>query len=171
MSTAWFDLRVSRTSAGIVLYRRAGVGGHLEVLLAHMGGPYWERKDAGAWTIPKGEYGDGEDPLEVARREFEEELGSRPPDGALVDLGEIRQSGGKRVRAWALEGDLDPISVVSNSFELEWPPKSGTVREFPEVDRAAWFDLTTAATLIVAGQRELLTRLAARVTNGTRPLP
>lgn len=162
---------MARTSAGIVLFRRAGPGdASIEVLLAHMGGPYWERKDAGAWTIPKGEYTGGEDPLEVARREFNEELGSPAPGGPLIDLGEIRQSGGKRVQAWAVEGDLDPASVISNTFEIEWPPKSGTIREFPEVDRAAWLDLATAAHLIVAGQRELLTRLAEHVTKGSRPV-
>lgn len=151
---------MTRTSAGIVLFRRKIVGGgDVEVLLAHMGGPYWERKEAGAWTIPKGEYEPGEDPLDVARREFHEELGSAPPDGPLIDLGEIRQSGGKRVRAWGVEGDLDPTTVVSNTFEIEWPPRSGAMRTFPEIDRAAWFDLDAAAHVIVTAQRELLARL------------
>lgn len=156
--------RRPRTSAGIVLFRRAATtDGAVEVLLAHMGGPYWRSKDAGAWTIPKGEYGPDEDPLAVARREFREELGTPPPPGALVDLGEVRQAGGKRVRAWAVEGDLDPATVVSNTFDLEWPPRSGRIQAFPEVDRAAWFDLDAAGAVIVTAQREFLDRLAEQV--------
>jgi predicted NUDIX family NTP pyrophosphohydrolase len=146
-----------KRSAGIVLYRRRSHG--VEVLLGHMGGPYWERKDAGAWTIPKGEIEPDEDPLAVARREFEEELGSPVPAGALTDLGEIRQAGGKTVRAWAVEGDLDTTTFVSNTFEMEWPPRSGRTQSFPEIDRAAWFDLPAAHAAIIAGQRELLDRL------------
>ncbi len=129
------------------------------MLLGHMGGPYWARRDAGAWTIPKGEIEDGEDAAAVARREFDEELGSPVPDGPMVDLGEIRQAGGKVVHAWAVEGDLDVATIVSNTFELEWPPRSGRVRSFPELDRAAWFDLDTARAMIVAGQRALIDRL------------
>ena len=109
-----------------------------------MGGPFWARKDAGAWTIPKGEVEPGEEPLAVARREFHEELGRAVPPGDLVDLGEVRQAGGKVVRAWAVEGDLDAETIVSNTFELEWPPKSGRIQAFPEIDRAAWFDLESA---------------------------
>jgi predicted NUDIX family NTP pyrophosphohydrolase len=140
-----------------VLFRRRGDG--LEVLLGHMGGPYWARKDTGAWTIPKGEIEPGEEPQDVARREFEEEFGSPVPDGHLVDLGEIRQRGGKVVHAWAIEGDLDPGVVVSNTFELEWPPRSGRVATFPEIDRAAWFDLDRARAVIVSGQRAFLDRV------------
>ena len=149
---------MTKRSAGIVLYRRSG--GRLEVLLGHMGGPFWARKDAGAWSIPKGEYGADEDPFAAACREFREELGMPVPEGAtFVDLGEVRQAGGKTVRAWAVAGDLDPASVVSNTFEMEWPPRSGTIGTFPEIDRAAWFDLPTAHDKIVAGQRPLLERL------------
>jgi predicted NUDIX family NTP pyrophosphohydrolase len=129
------------------------------VLLGHMGGPYWARKDAGAWTIPKGEVEPGEDPLAVAHREFEEELGVPVPAGTVTDLGEIRQAGGKTVRAWAVEGDLDAAAIVSNTFELEWPPHSGRMETFPEIDRAAWFDLERARAVIITGQRPLLDRL------------
>lgn len=147
-------------SAGLLLYRRRGGG--VEVLLGHMGGPFWARKDAGAWSIPKGEYGDGEDPLAVACREFEEETGHPVPATAFVDLGEIRQRAGKVVRVWAAEGDLDPATVVSNTFTLEWPPRSGRTAEFPEIDRAAWFDLAAARDKIVQGQVTALDRLLER---------
>jgi predicted NUDIX family NTP pyrophosphohydrolase len=146
-----------RRSAGIVLYRRSGAG--LEVLLGHMGGPFWARKDTGAWSIPKGEYGDGEDPFAVACREFQEEIGCAVPAETFVDLGEVRQSGGKVVRAWAAEGDLDPATVVSNTFDIEWPPRSGRMQSFPEIDRAAWFDLAAARTHIVTAQADFLDRL------------
>jgi predicted NUDIX family NTP pyrophosphohydrolase len=146
-----------KRSAGIALVRRTDRG--VEVLLGHMGGPYWARKDAGAWTIPKGEVEPGEDPLAVAHREFEEELGVPVPAGAVTDLGEIRQAGGKTVQAWAVEGDLDAAAIVSNTFELEWPPHSGRMETFPEIDRAAWFDLEQARAVIIAGQRLLLDRL------------
>ncbi len=152
-----------RRSAGILLYRRLPT---LEVLLAHMGGPFWQRKDAGAWTVPKGEPLDVEEPLETARREFEEELGLPVPDGQLVDLGEARQSSGKVVRVWALEGDLDPDAIRPGTFELEWPPRSGRLEDFPEVDRAAWLSLEEASTLIVAGQRPFLARLEALLADG-----
>ena len=131
----------------------------VEVFLGHMGGPYWARKDAGAWTIPKGEIEPGEEPLAVARREFCEEIGSPVPPGDPIDLGEVRQAGGKSVRAWAVEGDLEASAIGSNTFELEWPPKSGRMQSFPEIDRAAWFDLATAAEKIVVGQRTFLDRL------------
>jgi predicted NUDIX family NTP pyrophosphohydrolase len=146
-----------KRSAGIALVRQTDRG--LEVLLGHMGGPYWARKDAGAWTIPKGEVEPGEDPLAVAHREFEEELGVPVPAGTVTDLGEIRQAGGKTVRAWAVEGDLDAAAIVSNTFELEWPPHSGRMETFPEIDRAAWFDLERARAVIITGQRPLLDRL------------
>jgi predicted NUDIX family NTP pyrophosphohydrolase len=151
----------SRRSAGIVLHR--GRGPDLEVLLVHPGGPAWAKRDAGAWSIPKGEYLDGEDPLAAARREFEEELGTPPPaapDAHATDLGEIRQKSGKRVRAWALEGDLDPAGIVSNTCQFEWPPRSGKMIEIPEVDRAEWFGLDAAREKINAGQVALLDRLA-----------
>jgi predicted NUDIX family NTP pyrophosphohydrolase len=146
-----------RRSAGIALYRRTG--SDVEVLLGHMGGPYWARKNEGAWTIPKGEVEPGEDPLAVAHREFEEEIGTPVPAGSVIDLGEIRQAGGKTVQAWAIEADLDVSTIVSNTFELEWPPGSGRMKTFPEIDRAAWFDLESARSLIVKGQRPLLDRL------------
>lgn len=146
-----------RTSAGIVLYRRAG---GIEILAGHMGGPFWARKDEHAWSIPKGEYTDDEDPLAAARREFGEELGSPAPDGEYLALGTVRQSG-KTVTAWAVEGDLDEAAIVSNTFEIEWPPGSGQRAEFPEFDRAAWFDVDTAARKLVKGQLPLLDRLTA----------
>jgi len=147
-----------KRSAGIALWRRLDSGA-VEVFLGHMGGPYWARKDAGTWTIPKGEIEPGEEPLDVARREFCEEVGSPVPSGDLIDLGEVRQAGGKTVLAWAVEGDLDASTTASNTFELEWPPKSGRMQSFPEIDRAAWFDLATAAEKIVVGQRTFLERL------------
>jgi len=151
---------VPRTSAGILLYRQVNsqVNG-LEVLLGHMGGPFWARKDAGAWTVPKGEYTDGETPEAAARREFTEELGLPVPPGELVNLGTVKQSGGKTVTVWALAADLDPATVVPGTFELEWPRNSGRIQEFPELDRVEWFDLETAATKIVGGQRAFLDRL------------
>ena len=129
------------------------------MLLVHPGGPLWANRDAGAWSIPKGEHADGEDPLAAARREFEEELGSAPPAGAAADLGEIRQKSGKRVRGWALAGDLDATGITSNTFELEWPPRSGRRVEIPEVDRAEWFGLDAAREKINPGQVPLLDRL------------
>jgi predicted NUDIX family NTP pyrophosphohydrolase len=147
-------------SAGIMLYRRSD--DRLEVLLVHPGGPFWARRDLGAWSIPKGEY-EHEEALSAARREFAEELGAAPPDGPLEDLGEVRQKGGKLVHAWALEGDLDTGAVSSNTFELEWPPRSGRKIEVPEVDRAEWFGLEDAAEKINPAQAELLDRLARAV--------
>ena len=131
-----------RTSAGLLLYRRTG--GTLEVLLVHPGGPFWKGKDEGAWTMPKGEVAEGEEPLATARREFVEETGQAVPAGALVQLQSIRQRGGKIVHAWAVEGDLDAAAIVSNTIRMEWPPKSGKFVAFPEVDRAGFFDLPTA---------------------------
>ena len=144
-------------SAGLLLYRLRD--GTPQVLLGHMGGPFWARKDERAWSIPKGEHGDEEDALAAARREFAEETGTPPPDGEPLPLGEVRQTGGKRVTAWALEGDLDPAAIASNTFTLEWPPRSGRTQEFPEIDRAAWFDLPTARAKIVKGQVPLLDAL------------
>ena len=146
-------------SAGILLYRDRD--GALEVLLVHPGGPAWARRDAGAWSIPKGEYDDGEDPLVAARREFAEELGAAPPQSQPRDLGEVRQKSGKRVRAWALRGDLDPSQIRSNTCEIEWPPRSGRRIEIPEVDRAAWFELEQARQKINPAQAELLDRLGS----------
>jgi predicted NUDIX family NTP pyrophosphohydrolase len=147
----------SRRSAGILLYR--GAGAALEVLLVHPGGPFWARRDAGVWSVPKGEYGDDEDPLAAARREFAEELGSEPPPGEPSDLGEIRQKSGKIVHAWALAGDLDADQIHSNTFTLEWPPRSGAMSEFPEVDRAQWFELEPAREKINSAQAAFLDRL------------
>jgi predicted NUDIX family NTP pyrophosphohydrolase len=148
---------VAAQSAGILLHRRRD--DVREVLLVHPGGPLWARKDLGAWSIPKGEYDRDEDPLEAARREFAEELGTPAPDGPARDLGEIRQKSGKRVRAWALEGDLDAASAHSNTFELEWPPRSGRLIEVPEIDRAEWFALEEARRRLNPAQVVLIERL------------
>ena len=147
-----------KVSSGILLYREHA-DGSLEVLLVHPGGPFWARKDAGAWSIPKGEYDEHDDPAMRAEEEFAEELGTRAPPGPRLDLGEVRQAGGKRVRAWAVHGDIDARTTTSNTFEMEWPPRSGERRSFPEVDRAEWFSLHDARTKLVAGQLPLLDRL------------
>ncbi|WP_339124569.1 NUDIX domain-containing protein, partial [Pseudonocardia sp. D17] len=147
-----------RRSAGILVHRTGPDGP--QVLLGHMGGPFWARKDSHAWSIPKGEHGDDEEPRAAALREFAEELGSPPPEGELVDLGTVRGSG-KVVAAFAVAGDLDADAIVSNTFELEWPPRSGRVQEFPEIDRAAWFSLAEAREKIVKTQLPFLDRLAA----------
>ena len=139
------------------MFRKAESG--VFVLLVHPGGPYWARKDLGAWSIPKGEYSEGDDPQAAALREFEEELGSRPA-GSLVPLGTLLQKGGKHVAAFAVEGELDPAAIVSNSFEMEWPPRSGRRQRFPEVDRAEWFGLQEARKRILQSQRPFLDRLA-----------
>jgi predicted NUDIX family NTP pyrophosphohydrolase len=149
----------SRTSAGILLYRSSPAG--VEVLLAHPGGPWFTRKDAGHWTIPKGEVGTGEELVDVARREFAEETGQALPDGPLVELGSIVQKGGKVVHAWAVEGQLDPATAISNTFSLEWPPGSGRQREFPEVDRVEWFAPDEARARIKETQALLIDRLLA----------
>ena len=145
------------TSAGILLYRVRD--GQPEVFIGHMGGPFWKNKDDRGWSIPKGEYEQDEDPLSAARREFEEEIGSAPPGGPALMLGEVRQSSGKRIVAWAVEGDFDPAAVRSNTFVMEWPPRSGRKAEFPEIDRAEWFDLTTARRKLVKGQVPFLDAL------------
>jgi predicted NUDIX family NTP pyrophosphohydrolase len=152
---------VARRSAGILLHR--GARGAPEVLLVHPGGPFWARKDAGAWSIPKGEYDDGEDPRACALREFEEEIGMALPPGELEDLGSVKQKGGKVVSAWAAEGDLDADSVRSNTFTMEWPPRSGRTAEFPEIDRAEWFGVEEAREKLVAAQTEFLDRLLERL--------
>ncbi len=151
-------------SAGILLYRRgSSASAGLEVLLAHPGGPLWARRDAGAWSIPKGELDEGEEPLTAARREFAEELGSPPPDGEAIELGEVRLKSGKRVLAWALAGDLDATRIVSNTFAMQWPPRSGQMAEFPEVDRAQWFGLATAREKLNPAQAAFVDRLADAV--------
>lgn len=145
-------------SAGLLLYRVDPDG--IRVLLAHMGGPFWAAKDERAWTIPKGEFAPDEDALAAAQREFAEELGTPPPaDVPYLELGEVRQSGGKLVTAWAVEGDLDPATVVSNTVELEWPPRSGRRQSFPEIDRADWFDLDTARRKLISAQAVFVDRL------------
>ena len=146
-------------SAGILLYRHTA-DGELEVLIAHMGGPYFAGKDERAWSIPKGEYDAAEAPWDAARREFTEELGQEPPGGAPVELGEVVQRGGKVVTAYALEGDLDPEAIRSNLFELEWPPRSGRRQSFPEIDRVAWVQPEAARARLLSSQGELLDRLA-----------
>jgi predicted NUDIX family NTP pyrophosphohydrolase len=154
---------MANRSAGILMWNR--MGGTLRVLLAHPGGPFWAKKDEGAWTIPKGEY-EGEDPLTAARREFFEELGhdlADAPDTAFIPLADVRQKSGKVVTAFALEGTIDVDTIRSNTFEIEWPPKSGKRRSFPEVDRAAWFTLAEAREKINPAQRELLDRLNQRL--------
>jgi predicted NUDIX family NTP pyrophosphohydrolase len=156
-----------RRSAGILLWRRRGDA--LEVLLVHPGGPLWARRDAGAWSIPKGEYGDGEDPRAVALRELEEETGHRLADADLLPLGEVRQGGGKLVSAWAAPGDLDPEAITSNTFTMQWPPRSGRLQEFPEVDRAGWFDPPTARAKLLPAQAELVDRLLAAFGEGPSP--
>ncbi|MFI1291959.1 NUDIX domain-containing protein [Streptomyces sp. NPDC020792] len=150
--------RRGRRSAGLLLYRRSGDG--LEVLLGHMGGPFFARREAGAWTVPKGEYDPEEPAWEAARREFREELGVPPPDGEAVPLGEVRQTNGKTVTAWAIEGDLDPAAIVPGTFTMEWPPRSGRTQEFPELDRVAWLGLDRAREVIVTAQTAFLDRLA-----------
>jgi predicted NUDIX family NTP pyrophosphohydrolase len=151
--------RRSRLSAGILAYRKGDRG--LEVLLVHPGGPFWRNKDDGAWSIPKGEIDAADAPEQVARREFAEELGPSASIGPIQPLGEIRQRGGKRVIAFAGEGHFDAATLTSNTFDIEWPPRSGRRRSFPEVDRAEWFDVELARTKMLPGQIELLDRLLA----------
>jgi predicted NUDIX family NTP pyrophosphohydrolase len=148
-----------RTSAGILLWRRRN--DRLEVLLAHMGGPQWVNKDRGHWTIPKGEVEAGEELVAVARREFAEETGHELPDTPLIELGAIRQKSGKLVLAWAAQGDLDAATAVSNTYQTEWPPGSGRVETFPEIDRVEWFKLTKARRKLKAAQVPFLDRLQA----------
>lgn len=157
-------MTVAKTSAGLLLYR-AAADGTVEVLLVHPGGPLWANKDAGAWSIPKGEYGPADEAAAVAEAEFAEELGRPAPPGERLELGEVTQRGGKRVCAWAVAGDVEAGAVTSNTFEMQWPPRSGTLRTFPEVDRAEWFSLDEARSRILDGQRPLLDRLQAELEN------
>ena len=156
-----------KRSAGILLYRRRG--GETEFLLVHPGGPFWARKDAGAWSIPKGQSEGEEEPRACAIRELEEELGPAVEldREGLIELGSIRQKAGKAVEAWAAEGEFDPAALDSNTFSMEWPPRSGSEKEFPEVDRAEWFDLEAAREKILPAQAELLDRLLERLGNGS----
>jgi predicted NUDIX family NTP pyrophosphohydrolase len=147
-------------SAGILAYRKGALG--LEVLLVHPGGPFWRNKDNGAWSIPKGEMDAADDPEQVARREFAEELGASASIGPLQPLGEVRQLGGKRVIAFAGEGHFDPAALASNTFDIEWPPRSGRRQNFPEVDRAEWFDIESARTKMLSAQVEFLDRLLVK---------
>ncbi|MEA2323498.1 MAG: hypothetical protein QOD81_3348 [Solirubrobacteraceae bacterium] len=151
---------MAKHSAGILLFRVRD-GAH-EVLLVHPGGPFWAKRDLGAWSIPKGECDPGEEPLAAARRELREELGSDPVTGQLIDLGDVRQRAGKVVTAWAAEGEFDPTELRSSTFSMEWPPRSGALRDFPEVDRAEWFALDEARRRILPAQAPLLDRLAER---------
>jgi len=150
-------------SAGLLVYRVRD--GKPEVLLVHPGGPFWKRRDAGAWSIPKGEIEDGEAPVDVARREFKEELGRDAPSGELVPIGSVRQAGGKVVHAWTVPGDLDVGRIVSITFTMEWPPRSGKVQEFPEVDRAEWFGIDAAREKMLPAQTVFLDRLAEMLKN------
>ncbi|MFF5503602.1 NUDIX domain-containing protein [Streptomyces roseolus] len=151
-------------SAGLLVFRRSmAEDGGVEVLIGHMGGPFWARREKAAWSVPKGEYGPEEEPRDAARREFREELGLPVPEGEWLDLGEVRQAGGKTVTVWAVEGELDPAAVVAGTFSMEWPPRSGVLAEFPELDRVGWFTVEEAAPLLVAGQREFLERLVTRL--------
>jgi predicted NUDIX family NTP pyrophosphohydrolase len=151
---------VPKESAGLLLFRRTSRG--LEVLLAHPGGPFWAKKDEGAWSIPKGELAEGEDPLAAALREFEEETGATI-EGAALPLQPVRQPSGKIIHAWAVEGDLDPATMKSNTFSLEWPPRSGRQQEFPEIDRAVWWPVEEARRKILKGQASLLDQLALKL--------
>jgi predicted NUDIX family NTP pyrophosphohydrolase len=148
-----------KLSAGILLFRRSP---HIELFLVHPGGPFWARKDDGAWSLPKGEYSEGEDALQAAKREFQEETGMSV-DGDFLPLGELRQPSGKLITAWTLEKDVDPTLVKSNLFSTEWPPKSGKTQEFPEVDRAAWFPIPQARTKLLKGQVAFINRLAQKL--------
>jgi predicted NUDIX family NTP pyrophosphohydrolase len=151
---------VPETSAGILLFRQRE--GELEILLVHPGGPFWAKKDDGAWSIPKGLYEPGENPLVAARREFEEETGRRI-EGEFTALGEFKLPSGKRLSVWAIEGDFDPVTLISNEFDMEWPPRSGKQARFPEVDRAGWFSPATARAKITKGQLQVLDAFEERI--------
>jgi predicted NUDIX family NTP pyrophosphohydrolase len=154
-----------KQSAGILLYRNAG--GRIEVLLVHPGGPFWAKKDGGAWSIPKGEFGDGEEPLEAAKREFQEET-SFPIEGTFIPLNPVKQPSGKTVYAWAVEGDIDADAILSNTFSMEWPKGSAKTKSFPEIDKADWFDLETAKVKILKGQLGLLEQLSRNLSQRNR---
>ncbi|HEV2402603.1 MAG TPA: NUDIX domain-containing protein [Candidatus Saccharimonadales bacterium] len=158
---------MSKQSAGILLYRTTGHG--VEVLLVHPGGPFWAKKDAGAWSIPKGEFSEDEDPSAAAAREFHEELGMAVPEGERIPLGSAKQASGKIVHAWALCGDVAVEQIKSNTFHMQWPPKTGKEQEFPEVDRAAWFSLAGASKKVVKGQVPLLETLAKKLGANIEP--
>jgi predicted NUDIX family NTP pyrophosphohydrolase len=155
-----------KRSAGLVMYRRHE--DHLEVFLVHPGGPFWAKKDLGAWSVSKGEYVEGELPLEAARREFEEETGFAA-QGAFLELGAVQQAGGKTVSAWAFEGDCDPSKLVSNRCQIEWPPRSGRLIEIPEVDRGAWFSIAEAKERILKSQTPFLERLSRLLSHPETP--
>jgi len=155
---------MAKRTAGILLFREAPGG--LEVLLVHPGGPFWTKKDEGAWTIPKGLVDDGEDPFDAAKREFREETGGSP-DGDAIALEPVRQPSGKVIHAWALRGEFDPATLTSNTFSMEWPPHSGQQREFPEVDRAGWFSMEEAGRKILKGQAPLLSELRQKLDRGS----
>jgi predicted NUDIX family NTP pyrophosphohydrolase len=152
---------MAKLSAGLLMFRWRGDA--LEVFIVHPGGPFWAKKDLGAWSIPKGEYAEGEDALATAQREFEEETSIAPPAGELIQLTDIKQPSGKIVSAWAIEGDCDASSVSSNMFSMEWPPKSGRSQEFPEIDRGDWFPIETARLKLLKGQSGFLDELASKV--------
>lgn len=152
---------MGKVSAGVLIYRRQNT--EVGVLLVHPGGPFWAKKDDHAWSIPKGLIEEGEPSLEAAKREFKEELGQKPPDGNYTELEPVKQKGGKTIVAWAVEGNLEVSEVKSNTFELEWPPRSGQTQQFPEVDKAEWFDLSTASRKAHPGQSELLRQLAGKL--------
>ena len=154
-----------KRSAGILMYRREGE--EILLLLVHPGGPFWAKKDFGSWSIPKGEYAESEDAFAAAKREFAEETGYKP-EGKFQPLGEITQSGGKRVAAWAVSGDFDPQTLTSNRFEMEWPPRSGQIRSFPEVDRAAWFTAAEARERLLRAQTTFIDRLLDRISEEDR---
>lgn len=158
---------MKKQSAGLLVFRRKGA--QVEVLLVHPGGPFWAKKDLGAWSIPKGEFEEGENPLDVARREFKEETGHNPPSGQYISLDSRKQPSGKVVLAWAVQGDLDAANITSNAFEMEWPPKSGKTGVFPEVDKAAWFDLAEAVRKLHKGQDVFLERLAEILKVNIKP--
>ncbi len=157
---------MQRLSAGLLMFRRADSG--VEVFLVHPGGPFWQKKDMGAWSIPKGEYAKGEDPLEAAKREFQEETGANP-GGEFISLDDVKQPSGKVITVWALEGDCSADEIRSNTFEMEWPPKSRQMQKFPEVDRAGWFSLEEARDRILKGQVEFLDRFVRRFDFIPRP--
>jgi predicted NUDIX family NTP pyrophosphohydrolase len=159
---------MTKLSSGLLLFRRRRQQ-RLEVMLVHMGGPFWSHKDAGAWSLPKGEHEPGEDSLQAARREFAEELGLAAPEGTTIELGSVKQRGGKVIQAWALEADVDVSELHSNTFELEWPRGSGKQRLFPEVDRAEWFELGAAREKLIGGQLAFLERLLERIASAANP--